>query len=387
MAHTPDGLDRLILLVKIGLTTAGQKQGRTLRPEVAADLIGNIYEAGAFPDRWPGVLDKLGLAMGAAGGNLIRSTASHIELHSSPGVADVTREFAEQGWNERNSRVLRLLDRAGHPGFLTDSDLHTEDELAELPMYREFLNPRGVAAGAATIVQGARDDALIVALEAFESHAASREAVPVLDRMRPHMARAAVLSAEIQAARTDGLVQAFNSVGTAIGLLDQDGRLLAASDRFAGYLDDVMRDAPARLRMRDEETDRRFTAAVTQVARLNTGASIAVRNNEKIGVGVLHLLPARHDARELFSKVSIFAVMAGPANGLLPGAGIIAALYDLTPAEARVARGIAEGLSPAALAGQLEVSPETVRTHLKRVFAKTSTKRQAELSLLISRLT
>jgi len=358
-----------------------------LAQEVATDLIGNIYEAGAFPDRWPQVLHKLGLAMGAAGGNLIRSTRNHVELHSSPGVAEVTREFAAQGWNDQNTRVSRLLARADHPGFLTDSDLHTEEELAELPMYRQFLNPRGAAAGAATIVQGAHDDALIVALEAFESHVASRQAVPTLNRMRPHMARAAVLSAEIQAARTDGLVKAFNAVRTAIGLLDHDGKLLAASDRFVDYLSDVMRDAPVRLRMTDDETDRRFAAAVAHVGQLNTGASIAVRSEDKVGVGVLHLLPARHDARELFSRVSIFAVMAGPSNELLPGASIIAALYDLTPAESRVARGIAQGLSPSELASQLQVSPETIRSHLKKVFAKTSTKRQAELSLLISRLT
>lgn len=54
----------------------------------------------------------------------------------------------------------------------------------------------------------------------------------------------------------------------------------------------------------------------------------------------------------------------------------------LTPAEARVARGIAQGLSPARIAKQLGVSPQTIRSQLKRVFVKTSTNRQTELSLL-----
>ena len=71
---------------------------------------------------------------------------------------------------------------------------------------------------------------------------------------------------------------------------------------------------------------------------------------------------------------------------LVPAADIISALYDLTPAEARVARSIAQGYSPAEVARQLNLSSETIRSQLKRVFAKTSTKRQSELSLLISRL-
>ena len=49
-----------------------------LGEEVTADLIGSIYEAGAFPDRWPEVLHKLALATGATGGNLIRSTRNDV---------------------------------------------------------------------------------------------------------------------------------------------------------------------------------------------------------------------------------------------------------------------------------------------------------------------
>ena len=350
------------------------------------DLVGIIYEAGAFPDRWPDTLHKLGTSLGAMGGNLIRSTASRLEMQSSPGVAALTEAFAREGWNEHNTRVSRLLGRAGYAGFLTDSDLHSEEELATLPMYTDFLNPRGGAAGAATIVQGARDDVLILALEAFEGHAASREAVPILDRLRPHMARAAVLSSEIQSARLGSMVEAFNAIGTAIGLLDRNGKLLAASQQFDGYIGDLLIDGRARLRMADELTDRRFVVAMAGVEQHKTGVSIAMRNKDKIGVAVLHLVPARHDARELFSHVSVFAVIANPGNDLLPGADIISALFDLTPAEARVARGIAQGLSPAEMASQLGLSPETIRTQLKRVFAKTSTKRQSDLSRLISKL-
>jgi DNA-binding CsgD family transcriptional regulator len=365
---------------------AGTQGDSLLKVEFEADLIASIYEAGAFPDRWPDALHKLGKALGARGGNLIRSTASHLEMQSSPDIAEVTAEFAREGWNERNTRVSRLLERSEHAGFLTDSHLHSDDELATLPMYAEFLNPHGVAAGAATIVQGARNDALIVALEAFADHPASRLAVQTLDRLRPHLARACILSSEIQAAKVSGLVQAFNSVGSAIGLLDHGGRLVAGSNQFMRYFAELMTEGTSRLRMLDDQSDQRFGLALAHLDRHKAGLSLAVRDKARVGAAVMHLIPARNDARELFSKVATFAVIARPGNDLLPGADIIAALFDLTPAEARVARGIAQGLSPAEIAKDLNQSYETVRSHLKRVFGKTSTKRQNELTLLISKL-
>lgn len=360
--------------------------GVLLKLDREADLIASIYEAGAFPERWPDALHKLGKSLGAKGGNLIRSTGSHLEMQSSPEIAEVTQAFAREGWNDRNTRVSRLLERRDHAGFLTDSHLHTDEELTSLPMYVEFLNQRGVAAGAATIVQGAHDDALIVALEAFTDHPASRLAVPALDRLRPHIARACILSSEIQAAKVAGLVQAFNAVGSAIGLLDHAGRLVGGSDQFMRYYAELMAEGPTRLRMLDERSDQRFALALAHLDRHKAGLSLAVRDKDQVGAAVMHLIPARNDARELFSNVAMFAVIARPGNNLLPGADIIAALFDLTPAEARVARGIAQGLSPGEIAKELNQSYETIRSHLKRVFGKTSTKRQNELTLLISKI-
>ncbi|NJK90307.1 MAG: helix-turn-helix transcriptional regulator [Myxococcales bacterium] len=53
--------------------------------------------------------------------------------------------------------------------------------------------------------------------------------------------------------------------------------------------------------------------------------------------------------------------------------------FSLTPAESRVASLLASGMTAKQIGQQLQVSAETVRTHLKRIFVKTGTKRQAEL--------
>ncbi|MBL8181986.1 MAG: hypothetical protein JNL64_10300 [Blastocatellia bacterium] len=53
--------------------------------------------------------------------------------------------------------------------------------------------------------------------------------------------------------------------------------------------------------------------------------------------------------------------------------------FGLTPAEQRVVRLLIEGQSPAHIVDLLQISSNTVKTHLKRIFRKTGRHRQSEL--------
>ncbi len=59
-------------------------------------------------------------------------------------------------------------------------------------------------------------------------------------------------------------------------------------------------------------------------------------------------------------------------------------LFDLTPAEARVARGLASGKAVDDIAVEGDVSPNTIRTHVRGVLQKTGCSRQAEVVALLN---
>lgn len=61
--------------------------------------------------------------------------------------------------------------------------------------------------------------------------------------------------------------------------------------------------------------------------------------------------------------------------------------YKLSRSEMRVCKMIGQGMSPADIAASLGLSVETIRTHLKGVFAKTNTSSQRELMLMIFKQT
>ena len=59
--------------------------------------------------------------------------------------------------------------------------------------------------------------------------------------------------------------------------------------------------------------------------------------------------------------------------------------YTLTRKEAMLAARLSEGQSVKQASEELAITYETARTHLRRIFSKTGTSRQAELILLIAR--
>jgi len=63
--------------------------------------------------------------------------------------------------------------------------------------------------------------------------------------------------------------------------------------------------------------------------------------------------------------------------------GVLAKLFGLTPAEARVVVELVKGKRPQEVADDLSVSLNTVRNQLKQIFSKTDTGRQSELISLV----
>ena len=68
-----------------------------------------------------------------------------------------------------------------------------------------------------------------------------------------------------------------------------------------------------------------------------------------------------------------------PAEGAGADAATLSAAFGLTPAEARVAKALAEGRPPTQIASDLGIARTTVAFHMRNIFQKTGTGRQAEL--------
>lgn len=348
-------------------------------------LVDNIYEAALAPHMWPQVLEIIGSRFETKGGLLFTNTREGARWLGGGEAEPVMREFIAQGWAGRNDRVQRLVSR-GHLGFLTDMDLFSVEELETIPVYVEFLTPRGASAGAATFISGAAGDDLVLSIEGFRDHDAARAACTPLDVLRPHLARAAMISSRLGLERMRAAVGGLQSIGVAAGVVSGGGAIRAANDLFEADVVAQVFSSAARISLVDQRADRQFQIGLAGAVAGRGGASIAVRHPLTQATCILHVLPIVGQAQDLFIGASAIVVVTGHEPAAPPNGKLLEQLFDFSPAEARIARAIAEGFALHEIAARSGASIHTVRTQAKVVLSKTGVSRQAELVALLSGL-
>jgi DNA-binding CsgD family transcriptional regulator len=281
--------------------------------------------------------------------------------------------------------------------------VYTGDELVEPAVLRrseylaDFLSPLGIYhfCGFATAVRDGTQ-ATFSLHRPRRQHDFSATDKTVLQVLAPHLVRAAEISRQVGQAREE-MRMAFSlldALPVGVTLLDREGRAVFFN-RAAGAI--FARADGIRL-------DRRG-----QLCAANTLANAWLKKAIASCLGTsLEQMRAAGDAAIVprVPKGRGYAVTVSPA-GMLPSPfgetararavlllrdldrrgearpEVLRRLYRLTPAEARLAALIADGLSLKEAAEALSVTPASARVTLKRAFQKTGTRRQAELVRLV----
>ncbi len=343
-------------------------------------FLDSLYEAAVVPELWPQVLRRFQEIARGAGAVLVAVTPNSNRWISSSQAFDevVATHFERFPGNER---TRRLLERR-HAGFLRDIDILSDAEMANEPVYRDFLLPQGLGIGVATSIASPSGEAFILHAERkIEEGPVEDRLIARFDRMRPHLARAMLLSARLEFERVRGAAQALNAIGLPAAVLDRNGRALALNSRFEALMPAVAVDRPSRLGFTDAAADGLLATALQAMGQVAgaTVRSIPVARRDDQPPLILHLTPIRGAAHDVFSRAASILVVTPVVVKGVPTADVVQGLFDLTPAEARLAALIAAGHRPREAAVALGVMEETARSTLKRVMAKTGLHRQADL--------
>jgi len=114
--------------------------------------------------------------------------------------------------------------------------------------------------------------------------------------------------------------------------------------------------------------------------------SFAVRAAATDATLVAHVIPIRRSARDIFVRSAGVLLLTPVTLRTAPSVDLVQSLFDLTPAEARVARSLAAGNTVEDIASSAGVSRTTVRTQVRGVLEKTGCRRQAEVVALLSNI-
>ncbi len=353
-----------------------------------SELIDQIYECSFAPDLWPNVLDELSVLADAEGGVLFTARDRVARWTASPRICEHVENFVAGNWMSRCTRGSRLFS-ARHPGFLTDSDVYSADELRKDTNYAEFLRPRGLGHTAATAIALPTGDTGIICLERAEGRGpVEPDVIRQLDELRPHLARSAFMATRLQLERARIAGETFALIGLSALVLDESGRVVSANDPTKALDRYLWWRSNDRVALLDAAADSLLRQAIVTLNNSIAAAtrSFAMRGGADDAPMIANLVPVRGAARDIFVRCAAVLVLTPVGAPRAPAVELVQSLFDLTPAEARVARSLVSGRTIEEIAADQSVSRNTVRTQLRGVMEKTGCNRQAEIVALLGGL-
>ena len=356
---------------------------------MSADLIDRIYECSFVPELWPEIMDELARITDARGGQLFSVRGKSVKWAGSENLNTVFHEYVHDGWFATCNRGVCVMG-AIEPRFFREFDFWTEQQLDDVPIYRDFFRPRGLGWSASTGLRMPTGDNIVLTIEReFGRGPLEKGPVEQLNELRPHLARAAFVSARLGLQRAKGAHDTLASLGLPALLLDQEGTVVEANALIEDLPGEIQWRAGNQVALRDKSANGQLFAALATLDSAGGGAphSFALRDADHRATMVAHVVPIRRSAHDLFARSYALLVLTPVEPQKAPSAELMRSLFDLTAAEARVARGLVKGdtLDEIAAAGDVAIS--TVRSQLRQVLDKTGCARQAEVVALLANVT
>lgn len=382
-------------------------QGETMDFFAYDDIVHEIYAAGLEPARWPEVVRRI------AGACRSPRALLFTPLHA-PAQGGFTHSFnmpvAEmEHWMAKGIHEDPFVEAMVRKGWLNDGMVMTGDELVprehflSSSFYRDLWQPTGIDRVCAGIVFDGKDMYFPpVALSVYRGLGDpdfEGGEVAMVRRLVAHLARALGLMFHLRDLRFQvaASTAALEHLAVGVVLVDRDGhvvfsnnaarRLFCRAEHVILKTRSDRRGAILALHPRLVRHERIFQAAIREALdpAVRTVRTIQIPNEKGAPVCVVHAAPLPDENAFLVGGCGaggmVFLYDLESAAGISPDRLI--GLYGLTRAEAGVAMEVVRGGTTETMAERVGIAVNTFNTHLKNVFGKTNTHRQADLLKLL----
>ena len=368
-------------------------------PDAFERILASLYDAMLDETRWPATSALIDEACGLTGNGLMVAEGPKDDVrglfvglyYRGQRREDLEREYLENyhSIDERVPRFRQLPVRR----LVHINDLYTAEELKTSPTYNEILLRAGMQDGLNVRLPGLDGSHIGWGLnDPVDSEGWGASRIAMVQRLLPHIqqfvrVRQALLRAE---ARSSTVTALLDNPRIGVLELDRRGRILEGNDRARSILrhGDGLLDRNGMLRARapadQVRLDRLVGDALPASGAVAVSGSMVLRRSSVVPPFVVHVKPvigpqADHGARHVAALVLI--VEPGRPHRINPG--LVATTLELTPAETRVAVGLAEGKSVGDMADATGHTKAAIYWHLQQIYQKHSISRQADLVRLV----
>ncbi len=367
-----------------------------------AEAVAAIYAAATAPLLWPETLESVAAVFGDGAANLfyIRDDGSY-GIVVTPSLVETQRDY-DAGWWQHDIATKRAIEYGYTDGVDAKTDRHvvSEEEIANHPYYRDFLRPRGFGwfAGVPISPDPRATLAMTIHRSAATKPPYSDEELALATWLGRHAEHALRLSARLLTAEMAAIAfgEALTRLDVGVFLVTGSGRVVVANQVAEGLVGDALTLSQGRLAARFEPERSLLQQAIEETVASDPAKPhdvrrpVVLRGAGEGGFAVAYVLPVRtiRDRpldRALSDANAIIVVRRGRRVEPLDPS-LVRDLLNVTLGAARVAALVGAGIAPKDAAARLGIAEETVRTVLKRVFAKTGISRQGDLAGLLTRL-
>jgi DNA-binding CsgD family transcriptional regulator/PAS domain-containing protein len=364
-------------------------------------MLGTLYAAPTAPELWSDFLHGLCDSTGATNAALIAhdtETNEHRVFGGSGNSVEQSADlYAERYW-EFDEWTRRGIPRLASGKVLIGSEIWPEPEFHRSVFYNEFLKQFDLDICSVAAIGIASIPGNFDALSIFRGNSDQEftaENIVLLSMLRPHIQIALATRSRLSTleAKVADLENGFNSIESAVVLLDRTGRVVLVNDRALSILDQEQCLALRKSRLvapnREEGATLRgliIKAIATATFKgLDGGGAMPLGRAGKKPLQLL-VAPLRSIGAALPGRAVVAVFLSDPERNLAVPAEVLRTLFGLTRAEARLAISLLDGHSLSESAELNSVSRETVKSQIASVFLKTGARGQTDLVRLLARL-
>jgi DNA-binding CsgD family transcriptional regulator len=368
------------------------------KEEELFDFIESVYDAALDPSQWTGIVARCAAFVGSPAASLYSRDAliKSVDVTCQVGLDPRFVQSYANTYTKLDPAVTSyLFAKIGEP--IATASVMPYSEFLETRLYREWGHPQDFADAANTLLE--RTTTSTSFLIVFRHHCDGLVDSEVRRRLKlivPHIRRALLIGKSIELKRTEAatFTDALDAISAGMFLVEKSGRIVHAN--LAGHMllneSQVLRAVGGRLVANDPATNQALLEIFVSAARgdmamgvKGVAAPLVARNGERY---IAHVLPltsgARRETGMTHAAVAAVLVRKATLKTTYAAPEAIAKAYRLTASELRVLLAIVEIGGAIEVADALGVTEATVRTHLARLYAKTGTRRHADLVKLVA---
>jgi len=371
--------------------------------KIDVSLVNAIYGATIDDTTWQNVVDMMSAHIPGTTSSICNRTIGNeteeVVLHSGFDPLHISNYLA---YYKKLNPVFKTLQNQKANSLKYKDILNRVSKIAHTEYYNGFLKPQKFKSGIHVKLNCCPKNVIWFCklIEGEEDSKLTAQSLWQTRTYLPHIFRAIEISRHISNSKINilNLEDTIDKMSVSAFVINNSQSVFYANlsaKRLLATSAELRINSSNQIQASHPSSDERLQAAISfALSHSHSPAPIKIQRSDETRPLIAIILRYHHDSewQSKFSKLfsdrpqSICVFIFDPATHMAPLNGVIASAFNLTPAQTKLTRALAQGYQLQDYADIAGISRNTARNHLAAIMEKMGITRQSELISIISQL-